>query len=146
MSKMLSITADGMFMASENITAPDYLNITLMAQLNLFNNLVQQGASKAELYDLYNEAASAFLKTFAPDITLRPDLTEEAILKAENELLAAKANKVVNMTPKQRKMEQLRNELAATTSPNYTKQEDPLLIPLDSLDENGKPKKSVHKE
>lgn len=90
MSKMICITEDGAFLASDNISAQDYLNITLSAQLNLFNNLVKQGAPKAALYDLYNEAASAFLATFAPDITLRPDLTEEAILKAENELIADK--------------------------------------------------------
>lgn len=145
MSKMIAITTEGAFLTHDPITAQDYMNMTLMGQLNLFNALVEQGASKAELYDTYNEAASAFLATFAPEIEKRPDLTAEAIMKAENELLAQKANKVAHMTPKQRKIEQLRNDLAASTSPNYIKQQDENLIPLDSLDENGKPKKPVHK-
>ena len=110
MSKMISITGEGAFLASDNISAQDFLNITLNAQLNLFNNLVNQGAPKPELYDLYNEAASAFLATFAPEIERHPDLTSEAILKAENELIQKKANKVANFSPKQKRVEQLKNK------------------------------------
>lgn len=136
MSKMICITGDGAFLASDNITAPDYVNITLMAQLNLFNNLVEQGADKARLYDMYNEAASAFLATFAPDIELRPDLTEEAILKAENELLKDKANKVIHMTPKQKQVEQLKRRHLNQKSPTYdADQPDPDLIK--KIDEAG---------
>jgi len=42
---------------------------------------------KEHLYDVYNEAASATLQTFAPEIELRPDLTTDAILEAENKLI-----------------------------------------------------------
>lgn len=145
MSKMLAITTEGAVLASDPFSAEEFINLTLTSQLNLFNALVKQGADKAMLYDMYNEAASAFLSTFAPEIERRPDLTEEAILKAENELLTAKANKVSHMTPKQQKVEALKNEHIQATSPNYNRNTDSNLIPLDSLDENGKPKKPVHK-
>lgn len=42
---------------------------------------------KRELYDLVNIGASNILKKFAPEFELRPDLTAEAIMKAENEIL-----------------------------------------------------------
>ena len=42
---------------------------------------------KRELYDLVNIGASNVLKKFAPEFELRPDLTAEAIMKAENEIL-----------------------------------------------------------
>jgi hypothetical protein len=93
MSKMISLTDDGMFMASENITPAEFINMVLAAQLNLFNHIMSQAPEedqtklKGELYDLYNRGASAFLEAFAPEIELRPDLTAEAILKAENEIL-----------------------------------------------------------
>lgn len=90
MSKMIAITEDGMCMSSEPIMAHDFLNITYMAMLNLFRNLEQQGANREELYDMANQAASAFLEVYAPDIELRPDLTAEAILNAENEIMEAK--------------------------------------------------------
>jgi hypothetical protein len=144
MSKMISLTNDGAFLASDNITASEFVNMTMNAQLNLFKALVEQGAPKAELYDLFNEAASAFLSVFAPEIELRPDLTEEAILEAENQLLAKKANKTAHFTPKQQKVEQLKNEHLQATSPNYTKPIEPDLLPLDSLDDAGRPKKPVH--
>lgn len=42
---------------------------------------------KKALYDHYNFSASKVLELFAPEFELRPDLTAEAILKAENEIL-----------------------------------------------------------
>lgn len=94
MPKMIVITDDGMCIASESLTAADYINVTLTSQLNLFRNLVELGQSQEELYDMYNQSASAFLETFAPDLELRPDLTAEAILEKENELIIQKAFKV----------------------------------------------------
>ena len=128
MSKMISLTEDGAFLASDNISAPEYINITMMAQLNMFNNLVAQGAPATELYDLYNEAASAFLSTFIPDKELRPDLTEEAILAKENELLNKQAMKIDALTPKQKKVEQLKNEHRNKVSPLYA-------VPLPAVDQ-----------
>lgn len=88
--KMISLTEDGRMMSSEDLTAVDYINITLSAQMQVFKSIVNQAkdeAIKEDLYDMYNQAASAFLTAFAPEIELRPDLTAEAILKAENEIL-----------------------------------------------------------
>jgi hypothetical protein len=45
--------------------------------------------TKEELYDMYNAAASNTLFIFAPDIEMRPHLTSEAILKAEDEIINA---------------------------------------------------------
>ncbi len=42
-----------------------------------------------EIYDAFNRAASRVLEAFAPEIEMRPDLTERAILEAENQLIAA---------------------------------------------------------
>ena len=42
---------------------------------------------KEQLYDFFNLSASKVLEIFAPDIEMRPNLTAEAILKAENEIL-----------------------------------------------------------
>jgi hypothetical protein len=93
MGKLISISDDGACLSSEPLTSADYINITLTTQMNLFNHLVDNAPEdaktklKEDLYDLFNEAASAFLAAFAPEIELRPDLTAEAILKAENEIL-----------------------------------------------------------
>lgn len=100
MSKMISITQDGMILSSEQLHVTDYINITLAAQLNIFNDILNNAKeedrerTRDELYDMYNLAASAFLKAFAPDLELRPDLTEEAIMRAENEILKEKAEQV----------------------------------------------------
>lgn len=45
------------------------------------------------LYDMYNASASHILEVFAPDIEMRPNLTAEAILQAENKILNENAEK-----------------------------------------------------
>ena len=106
MGKMISITQDGMMLSSEELHVADYINITLAAQLNMFNDILNNAkeedrdAVRGELYDMYNLAASAFLKAFAPEFELRPDLTEEAILRAENEILKEKAEQIEFPTKK----------------------------------------------
>lgn len=42
---------------------------------------------KADLYEIYNIGASNTLAIFAPEIEMRPDLTVQAILEKENEIL-----------------------------------------------------------
>lgn len=109
MGKMISITQDGMMLSSEELHVADYINITLAAQLNMFNDILRRADeeerehTRGELYDMYNLAASAFLKAFAPEFELRPGLTEEAILRAENEILderAADIDKVIEFPTK----------------------------------------------
>lgn len=97
MSKMISLTDQGAFISSEPLNPEDYINLTLSAQLNFFEEIVASAPEDKQeevtefLYDMYNLAASAFLETFAPEIELRPDLTVEAILEAENQLLDQQA-------------------------------------------------------
>ena len=45
---------------------------------------------KEHVYDMVNVAASNMLTQYAPDIELRPDLTAEAILQHENQLIEEK--------------------------------------------------------
>lgn len=76
------------------------IDMVLTALLPIMNNVVQQTAPasrkqvKAMLYDLMNQKMSALLETFAPEIEMRPSITTEALLKAENELIAAKMSKM----------------------------------------------------
>lgn len=56
---------------------------------------------KEELYDMYNAAASNTLAYFAPEYELRPHLTTQAILEAENKLIdeayqEKKRGKIIN--------------------------------------------------
>ncbi len=53
---------------------------------------------KQNIYDMYNYAATNVLEHFAPELELRPDLTAQAILKAENEILLAPEFKQVSPT------------------------------------------------
>lgn len=44
-------------------------------------------AIKSQIYDMYNEAASSVLELYAPEFELRPDVTTEAIKKAEADVI-----------------------------------------------------------
>jgi len=67
---------------------------------------------KGMLYDFYNVNASNLLNAFAPELEQHPDLTTQAILKAENELIEEKYeelkkdNKIIPLktTPKAKKL------------------------------------------
>lgn len=47
-------------------------------------------AIKQELYDMYNLAVSSVLEQYAPEFELRPDITADAIAKAEKEIVKEK--------------------------------------------------------
>jgi hypothetical protein len=47
-------------------------------------------AAKAQLYDMMNVRMTAVLEAFAPEYEMHPNLTAEAIMKAENEILEEK--------------------------------------------------------
>lgn len=47
-------------------------------------------AIKAQLYDMYNLAVSSVLEHYAPEFELRPDVTADAIAKAEEEIVKEK--------------------------------------------------------
>lgn len=79
--------------ANRGVTTPEYME--LLAKVNLA--IMQQTVAMAdeqhkevitnELYDLYNIAASNTLMLFAPGKELRPNLTAQAILEAENAII-----------------------------------------------------------
>lgn len=54
----------------------------------------KQPEVKGQMYDMLNEKFSALLELFAPEMELRPDLTAEALLKAENEVIEDKLSKM----------------------------------------------------
>lgn len=70
---------------------PTFLQVIQTGILSAMNILVERANNKEkareELFNLYNVTASNTLHYFAPDIDMRPDLTEDAILRAENEIL-----------------------------------------------------------
>lgn len=47
-------------------------------------------AIKSELYDMYNLAVSSVLEQYAPEFELRPDVTADAIAKAEEDIVKKK--------------------------------------------------------
>lgn len=51
-------------------------------------------AIKEQIYQAYNEAASAVLEMYAPEFELRPDITTEAIKRAEEEIINERFNKL----------------------------------------------------
>lgn len=51
----------------------------------------QQVQAKEDLYDMLNAAASNTLAYFAPEIEMRPHLTADAILEAENAIIERNA-------------------------------------------------------
>ena len=82
-------------MFARQLTPVDIIIHCLSACLRTMENVVQNAPEKdkqgftEELYDFFNVQASNVLKVFAPDLELRPDLTAEAILNAENAILDA---------------------------------------------------------
>ena len=66
-----------------------FTNVLATAQLNFMRTIMQSVPEKhllemkQLLFDEYNEAASNLLAAFAPEIDLRPDLTEEALRESE---------------------------------------------------------------
>ena len=69
----------------------DFLQITLTGILNAMLQIVKVSdnpeLTKEELYDMFNKAASRTLEIFAPEIEMRPDLTTQAILEAEDKII-----------------------------------------------------------
>jgi len=77
-----------------SINYDDFLVAAFTGILAVSNSVVNTEAdprdqlqARNEIYDLINNAASNTLTKFAPDLELRPTLTEAAILRAENEIM-----------------------------------------------------------
>ena len=83
----------------KDMSIQDILQATCTATLGMLKRLVELAPEeskqeiKEDLYDMYNAAASNTLRYFAPDIDMRPHLTSQAILEAENEIIERAAKK-----------------------------------------------------
>lgn len=77
----------------EPMTITDFLQVISTGILLSLNAIAeaapedQRQEVKEDLYDMYNAAASNTLSYFAPEIEMRPHLTSQAILEAEDNIL-----------------------------------------------------------
>lgn len=73
------------------LSLPDFLQVVQTGLLTALNSFLESAdnkeKAKQELFDLYNTACSNTLHYFAPEYDLHPDLTAQAILRAENEII-----------------------------------------------------------
>lgn len=80
------------------ISFEDLLQITQTAVLGHANQIMgcvpEEDEEKVRgfMFDLMNQAFSRTLEFFAPEYELHPDLTAQAILEAENQLIERKFN------------------------------------------------------
>lgn len=98
--KTIVISEDGMF-ASEPLTFADVLQLTCSCVAGVAGNVLAKAEGsdeykkiEDELFDTANLAFSNCLAHAFPGQELRPDLTEEAILRAENDILSERAAEV----------------------------------------------------
>lgn len=90
-------------------------------------------ALEEDMYEMINMGASLLLNRLFPEITARPDLTIDAIMKAEDELLAKDAQKYISAYEEtaQAKIDQVehqqikQNIKAMTTPPNRAQRRHP---------------------
>lgn len=68
----------------------EWMNISATMTLDFLNQVINQATSKEAkeelkeyLFDQANEVFSTVLAAFAPDIDMRPDITEQAIMELE---------------------------------------------------------------
>lgn len=81
-------------------TIEQITHMLMNTQLHAMREILKQAPEaqkeqvKALIFDLVNLKMSAVLESFAPDYELRPNLTAEAIVKAENEILKDEMSKM----------------------------------------------------
>ena len=80
------------------VALPDFLQVVQTGILYALNSYLESAhdkeVAKEELYNLYNTACSNTLHYFAPEYDLHPNLTAEAILRAENAIIEEKYAKM----------------------------------------------------
>jgi hypothetical protein len=78
---------------AKKMSIEEAIQVTMTGLLGMMNSIISQvppstqTEAKEDLYDMFNAAASQTLSFFAPEIELRPTLTTEAILKAEDDII-----------------------------------------------------------
>jgi len=78
----LEVTTD------RNYTLPEMIEVLFRVALFGMNETIKQVPdAKAQVYDMVNYKATALLENFAPEYEMRSDLSVEAVVKAENELI-----------------------------------------------------------
>lgn len=81
---------------TKNYSLSDFTLLLLNAILYMAKNAIAKAPKgeeekyKATIYDMLNLRFSGLLENLAPEYELNPGLTEEAIMKAENEILEEK--------------------------------------------------------
>ena len=101
--KTIVISEDGMF-ASEPLSFVDVLQLTCSCVAGVAGDVLAKAESsdereklEAELFDIANLSFSNCLAYAFPTQELRPDLTEEAIMEAENAILKRAAEDMENV-------------------------------------------------
>lgn len=94
------MSEDGMF-ASEPLSFADILQLACSCVASAAKTMMSQAendeeaqAMEKELFDITNVSFSQCLDFAFPNQELHPDLTEEAILRAENDILTERAAEV----------------------------------------------------
>jgi hypothetical protein len=94
------ISEDGMF-ASQPLTYADVLQLVCSCVAGVTGDMLSKVETEEErqkieneLFDIANLSFSNCLAHAFPTQELRPDLTEEAILKAENDIMAERAKEM----------------------------------------------------
>lgn len=74
------------------LSFPEFLQMTLTATLQFAKHITppNNDTAKGLIYDDMNHAFSKVLDLYDPELELRPDITAEAILKMENQLVEEK--------------------------------------------------------
>lgn len=128
MKKTLVLSEEGMF-ASEPLSFQDILQLACSCVASAAKNMMSQakddkeaGVIEEELFNAANVAFSQCLEYAFPNSTLHPDLTEEAIMRAENEILRERAAEMdepdAGAPEKITAFPAKNNEPAGTYSPN----------------------------
>lgn len=92
---IITTTQDGQLdIALADVTAfPQFVQelftglLAMMTQTANRANADNREEAVQEIYDMVNNAASNVLSLFAPEIDMRPTITTEALLRAENEIM-----------------------------------------------------------
>ena len=86
----------------QGLTLPEALNICLTGMevmckqtLNRADNPDLKKALEEDMYEMINIGASSLLARLFPEIEMRPDVTVDALMKAEDEVLNADPEKYV---------------------------------------------------
>lgn len=70
------------------IDLPELIQVLLSLCLEAMTKVAKEAPElKEDIYDKFNYGASTVLSLFAPELELRPNLTAQAILEAENKII-----------------------------------------------------------